>query len=388
VNLATIAIKNVARNRLRTLLTSLGVAAALMMFIALRTMNWSWTAAEKQSASDRIGIRHKITFIMTLPLRYAEEIRSTPGVTGISYANWFGAKDPKNESDFFATIAVEPADLLDVYREIEAPAEQVEAWKQDRRGALVGDALAKKKGWKVGDKVTLRGTIYPGDWEFHIAGIYTSKRASVDRSTLWFHWKYLNDSVAARRKDQIGWVVARVADPGQSAAICRAIDQKFSERDIQTLSMSERAMQASFLGMLSAILRAIDVVSVVILLIMMLILGNTIAMGVRDRTGEYGVLRAIGFVPRHIVIFVVGEALVIGLLGGLIGLGLSYPLVQNGLGRFLEENMGAIFPYFRVQPGLAALSMGLALGASLLASAIPAYRASKLKVVDSLRRVG
>lgn len=388
MNLATIAIKNVARNRLRTLLTSLGVAAALMMFIALRTMNWSWTAAEKQSASDRIGIRHKITFIMTLPLRYAEEIRSTPGVTGISYANWFGAKDPKNESDFFATIAVEPADLLDVYREIEAPAEQVEAWKQDRRGALVGDALAKKKGWKVGDKVTLRGTIYPGDWEFHIAGIYTSKRASVDRSTLWFHWKYLNDSVDARRKDQIGWVVARVADPGQSAAICRAIDQKFSERDIQTLSMSERAMQASFLGMLSAILRAIDVVSVVILLIMMLILGNTIAMGVRDRTGEYGVLRAIGFVPRHIVIFVVGEALVIGLLGGLIGLGLSYPLVQNGLGRFLEENMGAIFPYFRVQPGLAALSMGLALGASLLASAIPAYRASKLKVVDSLRRVG
>ena len=388
MNLATIAIKNVARNRLRTLLTSLGVAAALMMFIALRTMNWSWTAAEKQSASDRIGIRHKITFIMTLPLRYAEEIRSTPGVTGISYANWFGAKDPKNESDFFATIAVEPADLLDVYREIEAPAEQVEAWKQDRRGALVGDALAKKKGWKVGDKVTLRGTIYPGDWEFHIAGIYTSKRASVDRSTLWFHWKYLNDSVVARRKDQIGWVVARVADPGQSAAVCRAIDQKFSERDIQTLSMSERAMQASFLGMLSAILRAIDVVSVVILLIMMLILGNTIAMGVRDRTGEYGVLRAIGFVPRHIVIFVVGEALVIGLLGGLIGLGLSYPLVQNGLGRFLEENMGAIFPYFRVQPALAALSMGLALGASLLASAIPAYRASKLKVVDSLRRVG
>ncbi len=388
MRLATIAIKNVARNRLRTLLTALGVAAALIMFIALRTMNWSWTAAQEQSASDRIGIRHKITFIMTLPLRYAEEIRSTPGVTGISYANWFGAKDPKDESDFFATIAVEPNDLLDVYREIEAPPEQIEAWKQDRRGALVGDALAKKKGWKIGDKVTLRGTIYPGDWEFHIAGIYTSKRASVDRSTLWFHWKYLNDSLPAQRKDQVGWIVARVADPGQSAAICRTIDQKFSERDIQTLSMSERAMQASFLGMLSAILRAIDVVSVVILLIMMLILGNTIAMGVRDRTGEYGVLRAIGFVPRHIVIFVIGESMVIGLLGGLLGVGLAYPLVQNGLGRFLEENMGAMFPYFRVQPSLAALSMGLALGASLLASAIPAYRASKLKVVDSLRRVG
>jgi putative ABC transport system permease protein len=388
VQLATIAVKNVYRNRLRTLLTALGVGVALLMFIALRTTNWSWTAAEKQSASDRIGVRHKITFIMTLPKRYAEEIKAVPGITAASYANWFGAKDPKNESDFFATIAVEPEDLLDVYREIEVPADQVEAWKQNRRGALVGDALAKKKGWKVGDRVTLRGTIYPGDWEFHVSGIYTSKRASIDRSTLWFHWKYLNENVTGRRRDQIGWVVARVADPGQSAQICRTIDQKFSERDIQTLSMSERAMQASFLGMLSAILRAIDVVSVVILLIMMLILGNTIAMGVRDRTGEYGVLRAIGFKPQHIVLFVIGEALVIGLLGGAIGVGLSYPLVENGMGRFLEENMGAIFPYFRVQPALAAIAMGLALLASVVAAAIPAYRASKLKVVDSLRRVG
>jgi putative ABC transport system permease protein len=388
VRLATIAVKNVMRNRLRTLLTSVGVAAALLMFIALRTMNWSWTAAEKVSASDRIGVRHKITFIMTLPKRYAEEIRDTPGVTAVTYANWFGAKDPKNESDFFATIAVEPEDLLNVYKEIEVPPDQVTAWKENRRGALVGDALAKKKGWKVGDKVTLRGTIYPGDWEFHISGIYTSKRASVDRSTLWFHWKYLNESVDARRRDQVGWVVARVSDPGRSAEICRAIDQRFSERDIQTLSMSERAMQASFLGMLSAILRAIDVVSVVIVLIMMLILGNTIAMGVRDRTGEYGVLRAIGFLPKHIVLFVVGEAMVVALLGAALGIGLSYPLVERGLGRFLEENMGAIFPYFRVQPALAATALGLALLGSLLAAAIPAYRASKLKVVDSLRRVG
>jgi putative ABC transport system permease protein len=370
------------------LLTAVGVGVALLMFITLRTMNWSWQAAEQQSASDRIGIRHKITFIMPLPLRYAEEVRLTPGVTGISYANWFGAKDPKNESDFFATIAVEPDDLLSVYKEIEAPAEQVQAWKENRRGALIGDALAKKKGWKVGDRVTLTGTIYPGDWEFEVSGIYTSKRASVDRSTLWFHWKYLNESVEPRRRDQIGWIVARVGDPGRSAEICRAIDQKFSERDVQTLSMSERAMQASFLGMLSAILRAIDVVSIVILLIMLLILGNTIAMGVRERTSEYGMLRAIGFVPKHIVMFVVVEAALIGGLGALIGIGLSYPLVEQGLGRFLEENMGAFFPYFRIQPELALSALGFSILASFLAARLPAYRASMLKVVVSLRGVG
>jgi len=387
VNLVTVAVKNVARNKLRTLLTVMGIAGLLVFFVLLRTILWSWTAAVEQSASDRIGIRHKVTFIMTLPKRYAEEVKATPGITGVAYANWFGAKDPKNESDFFATIAVDPTDILSVYDEIKVPADQVEAWKQNRRGALVGDVLAKKKGWKVGDKVTLSGTIYPGDWEFEISGIYTSTRASVDRSTFWFHWNYLNESLDPLRRDQVGWIVARISDPGRSAEICRSIDQKFGERDIQTLSMSERALQSSFLGMMSAVLTLIDVLSVVLLAIMTLILGNTIAMGVRERTGEYGVLRAIGFVPRHVILFIVGEAITFGVLGGLLGVLLSYPIVEQGMGRFLEENMGAFFPYFDIQPSIIGLAFGLAVLLSILAAALPAYRASQLKVVDSLRRV-
>jgi putative ABC transport system permease protein len=152
--------------------------------------------------------------------------------------------------------------------------------------------------------------------------------------------------------------------------------------------MSEQALQASFLGMFSAVLQAIDVVSIVIMLIMMLILGNTIAMAVRERTSEYGVLRAIGFLPRHLVTFIVGEALVIGLLGGGVGVLLSYPLVQQGLGRFLEENMGAWFPFFRVSPAVAGAALGLSVALAVLAAIIPARSAAKLHVVDSLRRVG
>lgn len=388
MSLARIGIKNVARNKVRTALTVVGVAIAILAFVLLRTVIWSWTAAVEESASDRVGTRHKISLIMSMPKRYAAEIREVPGVTAVAYANWFGAKDPKDTNDFFASIAVEPKDILEVYQEIKAPPDQIEAWEQNRRGALVGDVLAKKKGWKVGDRVTLRGTIYPGDWEFVVSGIYTATRASVDRSTFWFHWKYLNESLGPLRRDKIGWIVSRISDPGRSAEITRTIDERFADRDIQTLSMSERAFQASFLGMLSAILKAVDVVSIVILLIMMLILGNTIAMGVRERTSEYGVLRAIGFLPRHIALFILGESMTLGVLGGGLGILISYPVVERGLGRFLEENMGAFFPFFRLQPGVVLTAMLLAVALSLLAAAIPAYGAAKLKVIDSLRRVG
>jgi len=325
---------------------------------------------------------------MQLPRRYVEEIRQVPGVKQVAHASWFGAKDPNHTDDFFSTIAVEPADFLKVYDEIKVPADQVEAWKQDRQGAIVGDVLAKKRGWKVGQKIVLQGTIYPGDWEFHISGSYTADKPTVDRSTLWFNYKYLDESRPPRMQDQVGWIMARVDDPGRAAEIAKAVDKKFEDRDIQTLSMSERALQASFLGMVSAILRLIDVVSVVMVLIMGLILGNTIAMGVRERTHEYGVLRAIGFLPKHIVMFILSEGLVLGMLGGIIGLAIGYPFVQKGMGPAMEENLGAFFAFFRVTPELVVLSFLLAAGLGLVAAIIPARSASKLEVVSALRRVG
>ncbi|HMJ14025.1 MAG TPA: FtsX-like permease family protein [Polyangiaceae bacterium] len=388
MRLSALGVRNVLRNRARTVLTILGVAVAIVAFMALRTVLTSWTEAVNHAAKDRIATRHKITFVMTLPKRYVDDVRSTPGVVKATFSNWFGGQNPKNENEFFATIAVEPQSFLEVFDEIQVPADQRESWLQNRRGAVVGDVLAKKFGWKVGDRVTLKGTIYPGNWEFDISGIYTATRRSVDRSTFWFHWDYLNESVDARSKDQIGWIAARIDKPEAAAQIAKRIDTHFDEKDIQTLSMSERALNTSFLGMFTTVLKAMDVVSIVILLIMMLILGNTIAMGVRERTNEYGVLRAIGFLPKHIALFVVGEAITIGALGGLVGILLSYPLVENGIGRWLEENMGGFFPYFRIADGTTVAAALLSLGLGALAAAIPAYRASKLDVIDALRRIG
>lgn len=388
MTLAGIAARNIKRNKLRTTLTVTVVAIATLFFILLRTVVWSWTSASEFSKKDRIASRHKVSFIMQLPKRYADEIATIPGVKAVAWANWFGAKDPKNEQDFFATIATDPKTLLDVYSEIKTTEAEKAAWFEDRQGALVGDALAKKKGWKVGDKVTLSGTIYPGDWTFNVRGIYTTTTTNVDRSTLWFHYNYLNESLQPRQKDMVGWIVANIADASQSGRISKEVDAKFENRDLQTITMSEAALNQSFLGMFATVLQAIDIVSIVITLIMALIVGNTIAMGVRERTNEYGVLRAIGFLPGHIARFILVEGLVIGILGGLIGVLLGYPVVNNGMGRVIEENMGNMFPQFKVQPTVAVFAFALATMLGLVASVLPARKAARLQVVEALRRVG
>ncbi|MBM4364499.1 MAG: FtsX-like permease family protein, partial [Deltaproteobacteria bacterium] len=377
-----IGLRNAWRNRVRAVLTTLGVAVAILAFLFLRTILSAWTAAADHSAKDRLGTRHKVTFILPLPLRYSEQMKQVPGVVETCFANWFGGKNPKDDKSFFGSMAVQSKTFFSVFDELVIDDASKERWRSNRRGAVVGDMLAKKFGWKQGDRITLSGTIYPGDWEFDVDAIYTTSRRSIDRSSFFFHWDYLNESPANPTRDQIGWITTRVSDPSQSASISEKIDRLFGEQEVQTLSMSERAMNMSFMGMMSAVLRAMDVVSVVILAIMALILGNTIAMGVRERTHEYGVLRAIGFLPKHLVAFILGEALIIGALGGALGITLAYPFVEQAVGRFLEENMGAMFPYVRIAPGDASLAGALAVALAALVAAIPAYQASRLRPVD------
>ncbi|MBL8612094.1 MAG: ABC transporter permease, partial [Myxococcales bacterium] len=342
------AMRNVFRNRGRALLTILGCAVTILAFVLIRTLLAAWSVGADYAAKDRIATRHKVSFIVQMPKKYIDDVRNTPGVTKATYMNWFGARDPRRPDEFFANMAVDPKSFLDVYTECSISEEDKQRWLGDKQGALLGDVLARKLGVKVGDKITLEGTIYPGDWEFHVSGIYTATEKSLDRSQFLFHWDYMNDALPAGRKDEIGWIAARIDDPKRSASIAAAIDRTFEERDTQTVTMSERAMNLSFMAMVSALLKALNVVSIIILLIMMMILGNTIAMGVRERTREFAVLRAVGFRPGHVVGFIVGEALLLGLLGGLAGLGLSIPVVEWSMGQWIEENMGSWFPYFRI----------------------------------------
>ncbi|MET0591058.1 MAG: FtsX-like permease family protein [Polyangiaceae bacterium] len=388
MTIAGIGMRNIWRNKTRTMLTILAGAFAVIFFVLIRTVIWAWNVGVEYSAKDRLATRHRVSMIMPVPKRYVEIIRQTPGITQTTWANWFGGKDPKHPDDFFATMAVDPDTFFEVYSEMSIPPPQKAAWQANRRGAIVGSVLAKKLGVKVGDKYTIQGTIFPGDWEFTVEGIYVATQKSVDQSQFIFHWSYLNETLNERQKDLVGWIVSRTDTPARSAEISAAIDKVFDEKDTQTTTMSERAMNNSFMAMFSAILTALDIVSIVGLLIMMLILGNTIAMGVRERTREYGVLRALGFSPAHVRTFVMGEALTVGVWAGVIGVGLAYPVVQLGLGRWLEENLGGFFPYFRMSPTTAVVALFLAIGLGAVSAIIPAMQASKLPIIESLRRVG
>ncbi|MET0283822.1 MAG: ABC transporter permease, partial [Polyangiales bacterium] len=364
MTLLGLAARNAFRNRFRTGLTVLGVAVAVIAFVLLRTVITSWNIAAEFSAQDRIATRHKQSFVITLPLRYVENIREIKGVKEATWMNWFGGKDPKTPDEFFANFAVDVPSFLTVFDEVQLPEEQKQKWKEDRQGAIFGSSLANKLGLKVGDRYTLSGTIFPGDWVFNVDGIYTSNRKSFDQSSMIFHWQLINEAQQGKLRDQVGWVASRVDGPGAGPDVSAAIDKMFDQYDTQTLTMSERAMNLSFLGMFSAVLKAIDIVSIIILLILTMILANTIAMGVRERTSEYGALRALGFTPGHIRYFIIGESITVGLLAGLIGVGIAWPLVNNGMAAVIEENMGAMFPYFRIEPTtiVTALLLALALG--------------------------
>jgi putative ABC transport system permease protein len=388
MNLATYARRNLTRHLGRTILTAIAVMVAVLIFCAIRTFIVAWSAGADQAQADRIATRHKVSITMQLPKHYIDDLRQVPGVRAATWANWFGAKDPKQRLPFFAGFAVDQDSWFDVNDDWKVPADQLAAWKQTANGAILGDQLAKAFGVKVGDRVVVNSDIYPGDWEFQVVGIYTAGRKTVDRTTLVFRWDYLNnDPRSVFSHEHLGWMISRITDPAGSAEISKRIDAKFDGNDDQTLTMSERAFALAFLGGFAAVLGAFKWVSLGILLVMALILANTIAMSARERTHEYGVLRAIGFPPGHIVRFIVGESLLIALVGGLAGVGLVALIINHVVGPAMAENMSGVFQNFFAPAWVFAAGLGAALGLGAIAGAIPAVFASRGKITDALRRV-
>jgi putative ABC transport system permease protein len=324
---------------------------------------------------------------MQLPKHYIDDLRQVPGVEKATWANWFGAKDPQRRVPFFAGIAVDQESFLDVQGDMIVPPDQIAAWKRTPNGAIIGDLLAKKFEVQVGSRLVITSDIYPGDWEFQISGIYTATSKAVDRGSLIFRWDYLNnDPRSVYSKEHLGWIISRISDPARSAEISRQIDAKFDALDDQTLTTSERAFALSFLGGFVALLSAFGLGSLVILLIMALVLANTIAMNVRERTHEYGVLRAIGFPPGHVFGFILGESLLVALAGGLLGIGLVVGLINHTLGPLFDATPAAPRNFFTPTATMA-IALAAAVGLGLLAGVLPALRASRLKTTDALRRL-
>jgi putative ABC transport system permease protein len=378
--------KSAFRNRIRALLTAGGTAIAIVMFLFMRTFISAWYAGVEGAQNDRLIVRNKISITFPLPLSYVDKVRDLVGDGGVvSWNSWFGGVYPKDEHGFFASLAADDEGFK-LYPEFIIKPDEMKAYLEDRTGAIVGVHLAEKYGWKIGDKVTLRGAIYPGDWDFTVRGIYDSRSRNVDTSTFFFHWKYLNERVDERLKNFVGIIAMRITDPGRSTALATAIDHLFANSLAETRTESEKAFQLEFLSMLSTIILALQVVSIVVLLLVLLILVNTMAMSTRERTTEYAVMRAMGFRPRHIIAMVLGEGFVIAAVGAAVGVLLAAPVLRY-VGQLLEKAMGGFIGDFGMQLQPVVLSIAAALVLGMLAAAIPAWRAGRLNIVDALRRV-
>lgn len=377
--------RNAFRHRLRALLTIVGIAIAILAFGLLSTVVSAWYAGVNASSANRLISRNAISLVFSLPITYRERIRQVEGVRSVSYANWFGGVYI-SEKNFFPSFAVEPASYLGMYPEFELPDEQKRAFYRDRKGCVVGRKLADRHNWKLGDTIPLKGTIFPGNWEFTLRGIYHGRDRSVDEGHFLFHWNYLNESVRKtypRRADQVGIFLVEVLQPQQSAEVAQRVDALFKNSLAETLTETEKAFQLSFVAMTEAIVMAIRIVSYLVILIIMAVAANTMAMTARERIGEYAIFKALGFGAARIALLIFGESLVIAALGCAAGIALTFPVAA-----LFAARLDQFFPVFIVEPTTLWLDVGLAVLVGLVAGSFPAWRAGTIRIADGLRRVG
>lgn len=378
-------VRNAFRHRLRSGLTILGITIAILAFGLLRTVITTWYLAVEATADTRLVVRNAVSLIFPLPFSYKDRIRQVEGVTIVSYGNWFGAyyMDKKN---FFANFAVEPRTYLDLYPELIMDPGEKNSFLRDRRGCVAGIKLMEKYGWKVGQGLTLQGTIYPGNWDFVIRGTYRGRDRNVDETQLFFHWDYLNEAMkktAPQRADQIGFFMVGVKEPEITAQVAASIDSQFRNSLAETLTETEKAFTLNFISMAEAIIIAIRIVSLLVIVIILAVVANTMAMTTRERTSEYAVLKTLGYGPGPITVLIFGESLLITFLGCALGMVLTFPVAAA-----FGEALSSFFPYFNVETETMYLDVAVAALVGTVAAILPARRAIRIRIADGLRKVG
>jgi len=378
-------IKNTFRHKLRTGLTVLSITIAVLAFGLLRTVIDTWYSGVKASSAVRLVTRNAVSLVFPLPVSYKEKIRQVEGVKTVSYANWFGGVYIE-EKNFFANFAIEPKTFFEVYPEFILTQDEKEAFFRDRKGAVVGVKLAKRFGWKIGDMVTLKGTIFPGNWEFVIRAIYKGRDKDTDESQFAFHWNYLNETLkktAPSRADQVGYYMIEVTKPELAADVSQKIDKLFQNSLAETLTETEKSFQLGFVSMSEAIITALRLVSLVVIVIILAVVANTINMTARERIGEYAILKTLGFGGWRIAVLLFGESLVITMMGCAAGIIMTFPSAKA-----FAQALGNYFPHFNVTALTIYLDIVLSFLVGILAAIFPIYRSVKTPIADGLRRIG
>ncbi len=371
--------RNLFRKKTRTILTIGSIAVALFLFGLLVTIETALNAGVDVAGVDRLIVRNKISLIMPLPLSYQERLRQMDHVSEATFATWFGAiyQEPRN---FFPQFAIDTQTYRSVFPEFEISDDEWQAFLADQEGAVVGRVTADRFGWEVGDRIPLQGTIWTGTWEFNIRAIYDGSRAGDDESQFWFHWKYLEE----RRpfgKGTVGWYTVKIDDPDHAVAVSSAVDERFANSAWETSTETEQAFAAGFAKQIGNIRMLILSIGAVVLFTLLLVTGNAMAMAVRERVPELGVLKTLGFGDRTVLFLVLAESLVVALVGGTVGIGLAKLFTLGG------DPTGGMLPVFYLSTGDMILGIAIALFVGIAAGSIPALTAMNLRIVDALRRV-
>jgi putative ABC transport system permease protein len=387
---------NLFRNPLRSALTMGSVMLALFLFCALGGVLDTLQEAIKVGSESRLITRNKVSLIFPMPKSYMQRLRAVDGVKNVAIENWFGGQDPANTRDFFAQFAVDenffpmysPDMRISEFSPLPAGAPapagvdpRLAAFATEQTACVVGAKLMAKRGWKLGQQVTVRGTIYPGDWTFTIRGVYEAKKKSFDESTLFFHFRYLEQK-GMGGAGQVGIYVLELTDPARANAVAQTIDGMFQSSAPSTRTESEQAFQAGFVSMYGNLPFVLRLVGLAIVFSILLIAANTMMTSMRERTNEFAVLKTLGFTDGAVFAMVVTEAAVITVGGGALGaLAAKFSIEKSGF------NFMGFLPPMSVYWSTVFIGIGIALFVGMISGFIPALQASRLRIVDALRTV-
>jgi putative ABC transport system permease protein len=376
---------NLKRKKLRTLLTILSILIAFVLFGFLAAIREALTGGVQVAGVDRLIVRHKVSIIQLLPESYKQRMERIPGVALATHQTWFGGKY-QDSHNFFMQCPVVPDEFLSMHPEFILPADQKAAWLQTRTGAIVGRKSAQLFGWKIGDKVPIQSPIWAKSdrshtWEFDIVGIYDGKEKNTDVSSLFFRYDYFDESRAKAAQGQVGWYTIRIKDPARAPEIAKQVDLEFENSSYETKAEPEGAFAQSWAKQIGNITLIVASILGAVFFTVLLVTGNTMAQAVRERTGELGVLKAIGFTNVQVLALVLIESCFVAVLGGLLGLGLAWMMISRG------DPTGGMLPLFYFPPQEIVIGAVISLALGIVTGILPALEAMRLRVADALRRM-
>lgn len=374
---------NLKRSKVRTILTLLSIMIAFLLFGYLGAVRQAFSQGVDVAGADRLIVRHKVSLIQMLAESYESRIEQIPGVANATNQTWFGGiyQEPKN---FFAQIVVEQDEFLDFYPEYQLSEEHEAAFKATRSGAIAGQGLVDRFGWKVGDRIPIESSAWTKKdgnqvWEFDLVGIYQGAEKGTDTSQFFFRYDFLNEG-RAFGEGMVGWYVAKIENPDRAADVAKAIDAEFANSQMETKSEPEGAFIQGFANQIGNIGLIMTAIVSAVFFTILLVAGNTMAYAVRERTNELAVLKAIGFTDRGVLGLVLGESLVLTVIGGSIGLALAWMLISMG------DPTNGSFPTFYFPTKDLYRGIGLIFLMAFVAGLIPALQAQRLRIADALRR--